>query len=62
VDAHVSTEKSAPQGAYDALATDTLTLGDATFIHQHVVQRAHMMLARRSRTWPISGCPRHAGH
>ena len=94
MDRHVSPKGSATPAAYDALAAYTLTLGDATFIHQHVVdafaaqhateatkpitvafaliglylhvergftgrqvQRAHMMLARRSRTWPTFGLP-----
>jgi hypothetical protein len=88
----------APQAAYDELASYTLTLGDPTFIHQHVVdafaaqqateatkpitvafaliglylhvergltgrqvQRAHMMLARRSRSWPIFRLPETRG-
>lgn len=98
MDAHVSTEGSATQAAYDALAAYTLTLGDPAFIHQHVVdafaaqhateatkpitvafaliglylhvergltgrqvQRAHMMLARRSRTWPVFRLPETRG-
>ena len=88
----------APQAAYDELASYTLTLGDAAFIHQHVVdafaaqqatettkaitvafaliglylhvergftgrqvQRAHMMLARRSRNWPVFTLPEARG-
>ena len=90
----VNTERSTTQAAYDELAAYTLTLGDAAFIHQHVVdvyaaqhateatkpitvafaliglylhvergftgrqvQRAHMMLARRSRSWPVFTLP-----
>ena len=82
-------DRVAAQDAYDELASYTFTLGDADFIHQHIVdafavqhatettkpitvafaliglylhvergftgrqvQRAHMILARRSRHWP----------
>ncbi|MFI5182050.1 MAG: DUF5946 family protein [Thermoanaerobaculia bacterium] len=85
---------SAEQEAYHALSAYTLELGDAGFIHQHVVdafalqqanekskaiqvtfalvglylliekgftgrevQRAHMRLAKRKRTWPVFVLP-----
>lgn len=84
--------------AYDELCGYTATRGDATFIHQHVVdafaaqsadehtkpitltfalvglclhvergftgrevQRAHMQIARRKRSWPSFALPRERG-
>jgi ribosomal protein L4 len=92
------TPGSPDRDAYDELGSYTLTRGDRTFIHQHVVdafaaqnaspstkpialafallglylhvergftgrqvQRAHMMLAKRSRSWPTFALPTHRG-
>ncbi len=89
--------RSEPQ-AYEELQFYTLSLGDATFIHQHVVdarraqladastkplglafaliglylhlergfsgrqvQKAHMQLVRRSKSWPTFPLPRERG-
>jgi hypothetical protein len=61
---HIASEQDV-YDAYNELCCYTLAHGDASFIHQHVVDafaaRRHMQLTRQKRPWPAFALPVNRG-